>query len=82
MNAWNNKTFDKILTPECQETTSKLTSVYREYDKQMFINDLVQSKKRFINNGKKRYQSPIQKNLTKHLFLTKRFIKGVWQRRK
>ena len=29
MNAWNNKTDDKILTQECQETKSKLTLAYR-----------------------------------------------------
>ena len=27
--AWNNKTIDKTLTLECQETLSKLTSAYR-----------------------------------------------------
>ena len=29
MNAWNNKKIDKMLTQECQETISKLTSAYQ-----------------------------------------------------
>ena len=73
MNAWNNKTFEKIVTQEYQEKKVNWHECVGEYDKQMFIY-VVQRKKIHlycINNGKKTSHSPI-KNLTKHLFLKKK----------
>ena len=68
--AWTIKLLTKYERKNAMRQKVNWHQRIEEYDKQMFIYHLAQRKKvqlYCINNGKKRYQSPIQ-NLTKHLF--------------
>ena len=72
INAWNNKTFDKILAQECQEKKVNWHQCIEEYDKQMFIY-VVQRKE------VRKDLRALLRTLQNIFFLRKTFTMGVWK---